>query len=88
MNTQNAKKAFKVISAGKNLEILQFLDRGEQNVEAIFKKIKIPQNLCSYHLGKLKKEGLVKVRKDGVRRIYSTNRVAMDDLGGILIVLS
>ncbi len=40
----------------------------------IYEALDLPQNLVSYHLGKLKDAGFVEARKQGAKVIYSSKR--------------
>lgn len=70
----------KLIALKENLEILSDENRlrilcllkecDELCVCDIYKALDLPQNLVSYHLGKLKEAGFLQSRKDGVRVMY------------------
>jgi len=64
-------KVFKALSDPIRLEIIEFLREGEKCVCEIIPHIDVIQPLVSRHLRILKDCGLVKDRKDGVRRLYS-----------------
>ena len=64
-------KVFKALSDPIRLEIIEFLRGGEKCVCEIIPHIDVIQPLVSRHLRILKDCGLVKDRKDGVRRLYS-----------------
>lgn len=48
-------------------------DYGEIRVTDLYKKMKIEQSVTSAHLGILRREKIVTVRKEGKERIYSVN---------------
>jgi ArsR family transcriptional regulator len=64
-------KIFKALADTWRLKILNFLRDGEKCVCEIVPHLGIAQPLVSRHLKILKHCGLVKVRKDGNRRLYS-----------------
>ena len=64
-------KVFKALSDPVRIEIIEFLRGGEKCVCEIIPHVNIIQPLVSRHLKILKDCGLVKDRKDGVRRLYS-----------------
>jgi ArsR family transcriptional regulator len=69
--TRFRAKVFKALSDPIRLEIIEFLRGGEKCVCEIIPHIDVIQPLVSRHLKILKDCGLVKDRKDGVRRLYS-----------------
>jgi len=50
------------------------LSKKELCVCEIFEALKLPQNLVSHHLAKLKNLSLVEERRDGTFIIYSVNK--------------
>jgi ArsR family transcriptional regulator len=64
-------KVFRALSDPIRLEIVEFLRGGEKCVCEIIPHIGVIQPLVSRHLRILKDCGLVKDRRDGVRRLYS-----------------
>ena len=68
------KEFLKIISDTNRLRILCLLAKKELCVCEIFEALKLPQNLVSHHLAKLKKLLLVEERKEGTFVIYSINR--------------
>ena len=69
--TRFRAKVFKALSDPIRLEIIEFLRGGEKCVCEIIPHIGVIQPLVSRHLRILKDCGLVKDRRDGVRRLYS-----------------
>jgi DNA-binding transcriptional ArsR family regulator len=57
------------------------LAEGEMNVTAIQKKLKLPQNSASHHLGLLREGGLVVNRRDGKQIFYSLADLSKHRLG-------
>jgi DNA-binding transcriptional ArsR family regulator len=53
--------------------------RGELCVCEIFDVLGLPQNLASYHLGKLKEAGFLKSRKSGVKVLYRQGKKKMEN---------
>ena len=64
----------RAISDTNRLRILCLLTKNELCVCEIFEALKLPQNLVSHHLAKLKKLSLVEERKEGTFIIYSINK--------------
>lgn len=63
----------KTISDQNRLRILQVLGDKTLSVGDIYKKLKLPQNLTSHHISRLKKVELLNEKKDGTFRLYSVN---------------
>jgi DNA-binding transcriptional ArsR family regulator len=68
------KKFLKTVSEENRLKILLELKGGAMNVTQIHNKLKLPQNLTSHHISKLKKAGLLNEKHDGTFRHYSVNK--------------
>ncbi len=65
------RKNLEVLNDENRLRILCLLREHEELcVCHIYEALGLPQNLVSYHLGKLKEAGFLKSRKDGVKVIY------------------
>ena len=62
---------FHALSDPIRLEILAFLRGGEKCVCEIVPHLNLIQPLVSRHLKTLKDVGIVRVRKDGTKRMYS-----------------
>jgi ArsR family transcriptional regulator, arsenate/arsenite/antimonite-responsive transcriptional repressor len=71
------KEFLKIISDTNRLRILCLLTKKELCVCEIFEALKLPQNLVSHHLAKLKGLSLVEERKEGTFIIYSINQKFM-----------
>jgi ArsR family transcriptional regulator, arsenate/arsenite/antimonite-responsive transcriptional repressor len=68
---QAIKNDFDALNDVNRLRILCLLkDSKEICVCKIYEALKLPQNLVSYHLGKLKEAGFVKAKKYGVKVMY------------------
>jgi len=63
----------KAVSDMNRLRILYVLKGGVLNVGEIYGKLKLPQNLTSHHISRLKRIGLLDERREGVFRHYSLN---------------
>lgn len=74
----------KIVSDENRLKILLLLIDGEMNVTNIYGKLKIPQNLTSHHISKLKSLDLLVEKKDGTFRNYRTNSKKLRDYGHLL----
>lgn len=66
-------KFFKILSDANRLKILIALKGNEMNVTAIHTKLKLPQNLTSHHLSKLKSADLLNEKSKKTFRFYSIN---------------
>jgi DNA-binding transcriptional ArsR family regulator len=66
-----ACEALKFLSDKNRLRILSSLTRAETCVADLIGALGIPQPLVSYHLGKLRKLGLVRARRDAQWVYYS-----------------
>ncbi len=66
-----AVDALKFLSDRNRLRILSVLTRAETCVCDLIDELELPQSLVSYHLGKLKKAGLVRTRRDAQWIYYS-----------------
>jgi DNA-binding transcriptional ArsR family regulator len=60
----------KALAHPTRLQILELLRSGERCVCEIFPELKIEQSSASRHLALLKKEGLLRSRKEGLKVIY------------------
>lgn len=63
----------KTVSDVNRLQILCFLRSGEKCVCEIVDFLQLPQNLISHHLKKLREEGILLSRKEGLNVRYSIN---------------
>ena len=63
-------KIFKALSDETRLGIVEFLIDGEKCVCEIYPHVKRTQSTTSIQLGKLKKLGILKSRRDGKRIFY------------------
>jgi len=76
---QAIKNGLDVLNDINRLRILCLLkEHGEICVCEIFKALNLPQNLVSYHLGRLKEEGFVVARKEGSNVIYQCGKKKID----------
>jgi len=71
--TLDSPDAFAAIGEGRRREILEFLAEGERPVNDVVASLGMSQPLVSKHLRVLREAGLVDVRSDGRRRLYSIN---------------
>lgn len=75
----NIKEYLSALTEPNRLAILVFLKDGEKCACEIHPKLKLPQNLSSHHLKVLKDLGLLKIRRDGNKIIYSRNEKVIKD---------
>jgi DNA-binding transcriptional ArsR family regulator len=66
-------KFLKIVSDENRMKILLVLKGGSLNVTQIHTKLKLPQNLTSHHISKLKSVGLLSEKHEGTFRHYSVN---------------
>ncbi|EKE19330.1 MAG: transcription regulator ArsR [uncultured bacterium] len=69
----DVSKFLKIVSDENRLKILIALNEGEMNVTNIHSKLKLPQNLTSHHISKLKSIDLLSEKREGTFRHYSVN---------------
>jgi DNA-binding transcriptional ArsR family regulator len=67
----SAAATIQVLAEPNRREILDQLRRGEQPVQVLVNKLALSQPAVSKHLRVLRDAGLVDVRPDGQRRLYS-----------------
>lgn len=80
MNHKNIAEAFKVLGGSERIKIIRYLATGEKCVCDIYKHLKLPQNLVSYHLAALRKNDLIIARKEGKWIHYSLNKEGLKEL--------
>jgi ArsR family transcriptional regulator len=68
---EQAVETLKFLSDRNRLRILTLLARAETCVCDVIDELDLPQPLVSYHLGKLRKAGLVRARRDAQWIYYS-----------------
>jgi len=74
----------KIVSDENRLKILLTLKGQTMNVTEIHKKLKLPQNLTSHHISKLKNVGLLNEKRKGTFRNYSINGKKINEFGRTL----
>jgi len=79
MITKKPSDLFSVLGNDTRFRIVGFLASGEKCVCNIFKKLDLPQNLVSHHLGILREKGLIADRKDGKWVYYSLNKKVLEE---------
>lgn len=73
-------KLLKAISEPNRLRILCFLVEGEKYSGEISKKLQIPHNLVSFHLGILLEMDFLKKKKEGNKSYYSIKKSKMENV--------
>jgi DNA-binding transcriptional ArsR family regulator len=71
---------FTAIADPVRREILALLRKGEQPAGALVETLRLPQPNISKHLKTLRKAGLVRIRIDGPRRLYSLDPAPLAEL--------
>jgi DNA-binding transcriptional ArsR family regulator len=68
---QDVAKLFRILGDGTRLRILLELQKGQQNVGQLCRKLSVPQPTVSHHLSLLRMGELVKTRRSGKEVFYS-----------------
>jgi DNA-binding transcriptional ArsR family regulator len=71
---------FTAIADPVRREILALLRKGEQPAGALVETLRLPQPNISKHLKTLREAGLVRIRIDGPRRLYSLDPAPLAEL--------
>jgi DNA-binding transcriptional ArsR family regulator len=66
-------KFLRIVSDANRLKILLVLKGNQMNVTQIHTKLRLPQNLTSHHISKLKSAGLLNEKSEKTFRHYSIN---------------
>jgi ArsR family transcriptional regulator len=84
-NMQYVANHLKVIADENRLKILCCLSKNDgQCVCDIWQDLNIPQNLASHHLKILKDARMLRARKQGLKVIYSINKVEINKFQSLL----
>lgn len=81
---ERAATLLRSLGDANRLRIVARLAQGEACVCDVIDDLDMPQSLASYHLGKLRKEGLVRARRDAQWIYYSLDPAAWQSLRGVL----
>ncbi len=73
-------EVFNAIADPVRRDILALLREGEQAAGALVETLNLPQPNVSKHLKTLRKAGLVTMRIDGARRLYSLDPAPLKEL--------
>ena len=73
-------RKFKILSNSDRVEILLMLEQREHCMDEIAKKLKVRKSAASYHLGILKKHGLICIKKRSRFAYYVLSRKGMNAL--------
>ena len=71
---------FKILSNSDRVEILLMLEQREHCMDEIAKKLKVRKSAASYHLGMLKKHGLISIKKRSRFAYYALSRAGKNAL--------
>jgi ArsR family transcriptional regulator len=77
-------RLFKALGDTTRLKILYFLRDGERCVCEIFPYVNLAQPTTSRHLNVLKECGILEVRRDGNKRLYSVTEPRIYDVLDVL----
>lgn len=72
-NTANASALLKALSNEKRLQIMCALSKGEKSVGELEIIIGLSQSALSQHLARLRRDGLVKTRREAQTIFYSAD---------------
>jgi ArsR family transcriptional regulator, virulence genes transcriptional regulator len=72
-NTANASALLKALSNEKRLQIMCALSRGEKSVGELEIIVGLSQSALSQHLARLRRDGLVKTRREAQTIFYSAD---------------
>jgi len=78
---------FQVLGNPTRLRILRDLATGEQCVCNMFKRLQLPQNLVSHHLGILRERGIIRSRRSGKWVYYSLNESPLARISDAVTVI-
>jgi len=70
----------KALAEENRLKIVELLSKGSLCVCEIEKKVKLPQNLVSHHLGVLKEAGIIENCRCGKNNYYSLNKNGLHNI--------
>jgi len=73
MGPQEMAALFQILGNKTRMSIVQEIAAGEQCVCTIFKRLRLPQNLISHHLGILREHGVILARREGKWVYYRLN---------------
>ena len=74
-------RVFHSLGDKTRLRIIVLLSKDEMNFTTICTKLKLTQTTASHHIGLLRENGLLQVRRDGHRRFYSIADLSKHSLG-------
>jgi len=80
MAIKKTSELFCALGNDNRFSIVSYLASGEKCVCNIFKKLNLPQNLTSHHLGILRENKIISDRKDGKWVYYSLNKKTLTEL--------
>ena len=83
-NVKAASCLLKALSNEKRLLILAALHKGEKSVGALEGFVNLSQSALSQHLARLRRDGIVKTRRDAQTIYYSIKDPAVDAMLGAL----
>ncbi len=75
---KEAAELFKLLSVDKRIEIIEYLKKGDMNVNTLAKNLGITQSAVSQHLRVLKAAGFVKNEREGYWVRYSLNQETLE----------
>ena len=83
----SVSSTFAVLADPTRRQIIAFLAEGESPMGEIASQFNSSLSAVSQHLKTLREAGLVAVRRDAQRRIYSVNRAALVEAAAWLVTM-
>jgi ArsR family transcriptional regulator len=79
---QDVARLFRILGDGTRLRILLELQKGQQNVGQLCRKLSVAQPTVSHHLSLLRMGELVRTRRSGKEVFYSVHEPASHPYAG------
>lgn len=79
-NSEHAAGLLKALSNEKRLTIMCALSKGEKSVGELEEIVGLSQSALSQHLARLRRDGLVKTRREAQTIFYSADNPATDEI--------
>jgi len=84
INYEKESQVLKALGHPVRLRMVEGLLKNECNVNKIVQALNLPQSTVSQHLGILKSNGIVDMRKEGVKTCYRVRRSKIAQLIRVL----
>lgn len=80
MDSARKENAYKALADGQRRRVLRLLRDGESDAGSLARKVGITPATISHHLNILRNAGLVRVRREGQRRVYELNTSVVEEV--------